>query len=333
MDNHRDQTRKAGWGSAEDPLSSVLLDLKLSGTFFCISEFGDPWAVAIEQRDFASFHFVVRGHCWLRSVQKGRRTLPVDLHPGDLVLLPRSPPQVFSSHRQRHGTPIDRLPTWRLGDTASSLRMGKGAGGWLLVCGGFRFEGFVSTTLGRLLPEVLVLRSASSRAIVASALDAMKHESMLARPGSATLMTRLADVVVIHAIRDWIEQADIRAGWLAALKDRHLGPVVAQIHLRPADAWTVESMANIAHLSRSHFSQRFLQVTGEPPMQYLTKVRMQRACEQLRCEQLTVAELAQKCGYESEPAFARAFKRHTGFAPGSLRRTPAGGSVRVARAS
>src|SRR5262249_53195805 len=134
------------------------------------------------------------------------------------------------------------------------------------------------------------------------------------------LMTRLADVIVIHAIRAWIEQADLGSGWLAALRDPQIGRAMAQIHQRPDEAWSVESMARIAHLSRSRFSQRFTELAGATAMQYVTKVRMHRARELLRGEKLSIGELAERLGYESEPAFARAFKRHIGMPPGAVRR-------------
>ena len=145
------------WGSASDPLSSVLLDLRLTGTFFCNSEFAQPWSLEIAERDFASFHFVATGDCWLQTARQGRRAETVNLHPGDLVLVPRSPHQVLSSNKRKTGTPIGELPALRLTDSASSVRVG-GDARWLVVCGGVRFEGFAATTLVNLLPEVVVLR-------------------------------------------------------------------------------------------------------------------------------------------------------------------------------
>lgn len=317
----RSSDREApAWGDTNDALSSVLLDLRLSGTFFCNSEFAEPWALEIEERDFASFHFVATGECWLQPVPKGQRADAIDLHPGDLVLLPRSPRQVFSSDKRKKGTPIDDLPTSRLGDTASALRLGKSEARWLVVCGGVRFEGFAATTLANLLPEIVVLRQNDASPIVANALEAMRQESLAARPGSATLMTRLADVVMIHAIRGWMEQADLESGWLAALRDPQIGRAMAEVHQRPDEAWSVDAMAAIANLSRSRFSQRFTELLGEAPMQYVTKVRMQRAHELLRAERVSIAELADRFGYESEPSFARAFKRHMGQPPGAVRR-------------
>jgi len=308
------------WGVRADALSSVLLDLRLSGTFFCNSAFAEPWAVEIPERDFASFHFVVTGDCWIQPVLKGKRADAVDLHQGDLVLLPRSPRQVFASDKRKNGTSLDDLPMRRLSDAAWALRMGRSAGRWLVVCGGVRFEGFAATMLLNLLPEVVVLRRANASAIVAHALEAMREESLSARPGSATLMTRLTDVVVVHAIRGWIEQADLKPGWVTALRDPQIGRAMAEVHQRPEDAWSVHAMADIAHLSRSRFSQRFSELVSEAPMQYVTKVRMDRAREQLRAEQITIAEAAQRFGYQSGPAFARAFKRHTGRSPGAVRR-------------
>jgi AraC-like DNA-binding protein len=308
----------AAW-DLPDPTSAVLVDLRLSGTFFCNSAFADRWSVEIAERDFASFHFVAAGECWLQTTPRGGRTETVALRPGDLALLPRSPRQVFSSDKRKTGTPLDELPARRLTDSASALRVGAGAKKWLVVCGGVRLQGFAATTLVDLLPEVVVLRADDADRIVAGALESMRQESMAARVGSALLMTRLADVVVIHAIRSWIEQADPTVGWLAALRDPQLGRAIAAIHRSPERAWSAEALARVAGLSRSRFSDRFTDLVGTAPMQYLTKLRMDRARDLLRGQKVSIAELAGRFGYDSEPAFSRAFKRHIGQPPGAIR--------------
>jgi AraC-like DNA-binding protein len=300
----------------------VLLDLRLSGTFFCNSGFAEPWALEIAERDFTSFHFIVRGECWLRLPTRGGSVEDVQLRPGDLVVLPRSPKQVFGSQRQDTGAPYEQLSAWRLTDSGSALRLGGAAARWQVVCGGVRLEGLVATTLVALLPELLVLRKQDASPIVGSALEAIREEADSTRPGGATLMTRLADIAVIHAIRTWVESPDQSSGWLAGLRDPQIGRVMAEVNQRPEQQWSVRRLADVANLSRSRLSQRFRELTGEPPMQYVTKVRMHRAHERLRSENASVAELAGAFGYESEPAFARAFKRHTGSTPGSVRRTP-----------
>jgi AraC-like DNA-binding protein len=311
-----------GWGRS-DPLSAVLLDLRLSGTFFCNSQFGAPWSLTIAARDFASFHFVARGECWLQAWPSAAAPEAVRLDPGDLVLVPRSPRQVFASSKRRTGTPIERLPARQVSEAGSVLEIGGRSGSWLVICGGVRFEGFAAALLVALLPDLLVLRRSEASPIVAGALEAMLEESLAARPGAATVMTRLADVVVVQAIRGWIERAKTDTGWLAALSDPHIGRTLAAVHREPERDWSVADLAKLARLSRSRFSERFSELAGTAPMQYVTRVQMHRASELLAGEHVSVGELAERFGYDSEPAFARAFKRHVGRPPGAVRREAA----------
>jgi AraC-like DNA-binding protein len=140
-------------------------------------------------------------------------------------------------------------------------------------------------------------------------------------PGGETVITRLADILVIHAIRFWITHSNsAQTGWLGALRDRQIGPVVAKIHRRPAHRWTLESLAAEASMSRSAFAMRFTELVGESAMQYVTRWRMNTARSRLAESDVTVAQLANAFGYESEAAFSRAFKRHLGVSPGTAKR-------------
>jgi AraC-like DNA-binding protein len=308
------------WGS-DDPLSSVLLDLRLTGTFFCNAEFAEPWSMEIGARDCASFHFVAQGDGWLQLLPHRRRApAPVELRNGDLVLMPRSPRQVFSSAKRKSGTPFEDLPRQNLTDDISFINMGNGAGRWRVICGGVRFDGLAAVALFDSMPDVVTIRAAEASPIVATALETMRRESLEALPGSVTLMTRMADIIIIHAIRAWLERSKIGRGWLGALRDSHISRTMAEVHRRPEKPWTVDSMARTANLSRSRFSQRFTDLVGSGPMQYVTKVRMQRAHELFRAEKLSIAAVAERFGYDSEAAFARAFKRHVGIPPGAVRR-------------
>jgi AraC-like DNA-binding protein len=135
------------------------------------------------------------------------------------------------------------------------------------------------------------------------------------------VITRLGDVLVIQAIRSWIETAPAaRTGWLGALHDEQIGRALTLIHRDPARPWTVASLARELALSRSAFAARFTELVDEPAMRYVTRWRMQIAQSALESEGATVAELADRLGYRSEAAFARAFKRVTGTPPGAARR-------------
>ena len=128
---------------------------------------------------------------------------------------------------------------------------------------------------------------------------------------------------MIQAIRAWLEsEPNARPGWLGALHDRYIAEAIARIHSEPSRDWTVASLASRLAMSRSAFAARFTALVGEPVMAYVTRWRMQVAMSALREERTTIAELASRLGYRSEAAFARAFKRETGMAPGAVRRMP-----------
>jgi AraC-like DNA-binding protein len=149
----------------------------------------------------------------------------------------------------------------------------------------------------------------------------MAAEAKGLRPGGEAIITRLGDILVVQAIRSWIETDPAsRSGWLGALQDRQIGRAIALIHRDPARDWTVATLADELAMSRSAFAARFSELVGEPAMQYVTRWRMQVAVNALREEDATVAELAARLGYRSEAAFARAFKRVIGTPPGAIRR-------------
>ena len=142
------------------------------------------------------------------------------------------------------------------------------------------------------------------------------------RPGGETMITRLADILVIHAIRFWITHAPLeQTGWLGALHDPQVGPIISKIHRYPGRPWTLESLAAEAFMSRSAFSARFTELVGESAMHYVTRWQMNAARSQLVEKNQTVAEVAHAFGYESEAAFNRAFKRHLGISPGAAKRS------------
>ncbi len=135
------------------------------------------------------------------------------------------------------------------------------------------------------------------------------------------MITRLSDVLVVQALRAWLESDPAaQSGWLGALQDPQIGRAISLIHREPGRDWTVASLADKIPMSRSAFAARFTELVGEPAMSYVTRWRMHLAAAALRDEGATVAELADRFGYRSEAAFARAFKRVVGSPPGAVRR-------------
>jgi AraC-like DNA-binding protein len=153
-------------------------------------------------------------------------------------------------------------------------------------------------------------------------LRMLAREAEGVQPGGEAVMTRLADVLVIQVLRWWLRGTDMAAtGWLAALRDPHVGRALSRMHARPDRDWTLVELARQANMSRSAFAERFTMLVGEPPMHYLAAWRMQQAHSELTRTTDSIASISSRVGYSSEAAFSRAFKRHHGATPGAVRRT------------
>ena len=188
-----------------------------------------------------------------------------------------------------------------------------------------RFDPYLADRLIRLLPEMLHLRThVDDGSWLQSTIRFIAQEARQRLPGSETVITRLADILVIQAIRTWIESVrEEEHGWIAALHDRRIGKAMSLMHRQPERDWRVETLARETGMSRSGFSARFTALVGEPVLQYLTGLRMQLAHRELRETSDTLAKIAERVGYQSEPAFNRAFKRVVGMPPGAVRKLQA----------
>jgi len=312
------------WTSV-DPVGEALHRLRVTGFFYCHTEATGPWAVDMPAfGECLSFHVVAAGECWVEVAGAP----PVRLTAGDLALVPhgrghvlRSAPEVPSMGR------VDELPQEYVTDHYSVLRHDGGGPRTDLVCGVLSVDGPASRLLLELLPPVVHVPADDAGAApwIAGTLGLMAAELAGARPGGEAVTTRLADILVIQAIRAWIDAQSTTTGWLGALRDPHVGTAVAAVHRDPAHPWTVATLAREATMSRSAFAARFTEVVGVPAMQYVTSWRMHVATDLLTAGE-PVARVAAATGYESEAAFSRAYRRETGRAPGAVRRSgpPAG---------
>jgi AraC-like DNA-binding protein len=303
-----------------DPLGEPLHLLRMNGAFYCRSELSEPWGLTLPAMPgYIWFHVVAAGRAWLEPEDADGELL----RPGELALVPHG-----KGHRLRSepGVPapgILDLPLEQVSDRYEILRHGGGGSAAMLLCGAVRFHHPAALNLVGILPAILHVGTPGSPQPewMESTLRLMAVEARQARPGGEAVMTRLADILVIQAIRSWLEtDPAARKGWLGALRDRQIGPALTLIHRDPARPWTVAALARERAMSRSAFAARFTALVGEPAMQYVTRWRMQLAYSQLEEEGATVAELARRFGYRSEAAFARAFKRVVGMPPGEVRR-------------
>lgn len=314
-----------------DPLGEALHFLRLSGTFYCRSELTEPWGLTLPAMPGCLwFHLVTVGHCRL-YVDSAEPQL---LRPGELALVPHGQGHRLDSEPGVAAPIVLDLPHDYTGDRYAILRHGGGGTATTLICGAVRFDHPAALDLVALLPELLHL---GTQDLIQSdwtqaTLRLIAAEASGLRPGGEAVITRLSDILVIQAIRAWIEEDPAaQTGWFGALRDPQIGKALSLIHRDAAADWTVASLAGQVAMSRSAFAARFTQLVGEPAMSHLTRRRMHLALDWLRHDHaLTVNEVARHLGYQSEAAFSRAFKRINGIPPGTARDlAPANGPGRA----
>ncbi len=307
---------------SSDPLGEVLQLLQLSGVLYCNAELTDPWGIEIpELPGVMNVEVVTSGHCWIELEGQA----PVFLPEGSLLLIPRGRAHKLRGNPGDRTTRLEEIPVELIGDRFEIMRFGGGGRPTEVTYYGVRFDPYLADRLIRLLPEMLHLRThVDDGSWLHSTIRFIAQEARDRLPGSETVITRLADILVIQAIRTWIESVrEEERGWIAALHDRQVGQAMALMHREPERDWRVESLAREVGMSRSGFSARFTALVGEPVLQYLTGLRMQLAFRELRQTSDTLAKIAARVGYQSEPAFNRAFKRVVGMPPGAVRRMDA----------
>jgi len=261
------------------------------------------------------FHIVTAGECRLEFEDHE----PATLRPGEFALMPRGEGHAIMHEAGAPTTDYFDLPIEHVCDRYEVLDYGGGGAETTLICGGVRLAHPAARDLVELLPSLIHIKTWNTPHAewMHSTLRLMAAEAGSRQPGGEAIVTRLADILVIQAIRAWlIEHPESRRGWLGALNDERIGPALLRIHREPMKDWTVASLASSVSMSRSAFSSRFTALVGEPAMQYLTRWRMRLAGSWLRDTDMTAAECGAKLGYNSDAAFSRAFKRVMGAAPG-----------------
>lgn len=307
--------------NSTDPLGEVLHLLRLTGTFYCRSELTAPWGIELPPFEACMmFHVVTAGHCWLEV--EGEE--PHLLQQGSLALVPHGNGHAIRSHPTDATVPLFDIPVERVSERYEIMRYGGDGELTHLTCGVVRFDHIAGQQLITLLPRVLQIDTLADEEgnWLQSTLRYIAHEARELRPGGETVITHLADILIIQAIRAWLDSApDADRGWLAALRDKHVGRALAAIHREPEKEWTVASLAKEVGMSRSGFSARFTHMVGDSAMRYLTRWRMLLARAQLLETSDSLSVIADHLGYQSEAAFCRAFKRVLGVPPGSIRQT------------
>ena len=292
-----------------DVLSDILRTLHLRAEVFLHACFRGDWAVDTSGERRATFHMVARGGCWLHMPDGSE---PIALASGDLVVFPHDAEHTLSNSEQ---SPNNDFPR---NQPASPEASGPAV---TLICGYFEFERHSWNPLVAAMPGVMVIRNEASAAV--PLMDTLGrflyYEVETGQLGSSLLIDKLSEILFIHVIRSHMNSCKDH-GFIAALADSQIGKALSKVHESPAEGWSVESLAKEAGMSRSAFAERFSRLVEMTPMQYLTYWRMTQANERFLTTEQSVAQVAESCGYQSEAAFAKVFKKQFGYGPGQARK-------------
>lgn len=305
-----------------DVLSDAIAAMRLGKPHSSRTSKRGDWGIRFPSADGAGFHVVLKGRSWLLP---SGGTEPTPLGVGDAVFLSHG-----TGHALAHSpdSPLtDVLPnpdgTWPVlpdppgGEPPTAV----------ILCGAYRLDRSRAHPLLTELPEVVHFPAGLGRhTALRSGIQLLGEELEQRGAGTDAAVPALLDLLLVYMLRAWFADhaCDGSRGWAAALGDPYVTAALSAMHADPARPWTVEELGEVAGLSRAAFAKRFTALVGQPPLAYLTWWRMTTAGRLLRTGDLPVRLVAERSGYTSEFAFAKAFKRQYGAAPGQYRRARGG---------
>jgi AraC-like DNA-binding protein len=308
-----------------DVLSDVLAVMRAGRPLARRAGCQAPWGMRFAAGDAAACHVVLQGACWLIPPHGA----PLALGVGDVVLIPRGDAHALTD--RPGGPPARHVSAQDQDAPLGELRIPGPGATTTLLCASYRFDHARPHPLLHDLPEVIHLPDrVGQHPSLRAAVELLGSELRQPRAGTEAVLPALVDLLLLYVLRAWLDEQSGRPapGWAAALHDPALITALRHIHRRPEHPWTVVELATQAGLSRASFAKRFTTVVGQPPLTYLTWWRMTTAAGLLRDSDASLRSVAERCGYGSEYAFAKAFKREYGTAPGQYRRQERAGVAR-----
>ncbi len=287
---------KNGINMSSDVLSDVLSNMRATGTVYHCDELIPPWEKEFLGENEASFHQVRRGGC--------RLTIDGDvehLGPGDMVFLGPGRAHTLSSEK-----------------VASEI---KNNATTLLLCGYCTFDELLNSPFSELFPDVTIIRAEQLQSLgwLQVILDQLSSEYLSMRPGADIVVQRMTEVLIVELIRmNFGQQEELPL--IKALADKYISQALQRLHQHVEKAWTLELLASQIGLSRAALAKRFKTLVGQTMFEYLTLLRMQQACQLLTETDLSLYEIANRVGYESDLAFTRTFKKRYEKTPTAFRK-------------
>jgi AraC-like DNA-binding protein len=312
-----------------DALSEVLKAVKLDSAFFFNAEFSAPWcfqspnscklAPYINQSSghVIVYHLLIEGRAFGRLGDEHLEILP-----GDVLIFPHGDSHTVESGASRHAVNGEGELQRIFSQGLKLTRMGDGGEVARFVCGYMVCERRLSQVFLAGLPAMFKvnIRQDDSGRWLENSIRYSIEDPKASGAGAEAVLARLCETLFIETLRRYMTLLPPgQTGWLAGARDAEVGRVLALMHQQPAASWTIATLAHEVGISRAVLAERFREYLGEPPLAYLTRWRLQLGAQMLSSTSQSVAQIASRVGYDSEPAFNRAFKRIFGNPPARYR--------------
>ena len=297
-----------------DALTDILRSIRLQSAVYFEKSFCAPWGMEMGDSAFGQFHMVIRGNCWLDVEGVGEVT---PLSGGDVVLLPFGKPHWLADQLDSPKTPGGEV--YQAHMEGKPILKGDGIPA-TLICGHYEFDRDSALPFLKDLPEMILLRGTEVSGDLETVVKLISSEMNSGKPGSEALVHKLAEVLFVQIVRSYTMTRSSKVGFLDALQDEKINRALSLVHRTPESKWTLENLAHEIGMSRTSFANRFRELVGDTPMQYITDLRLQKSRELLTTTRLPISGVCELVGYGSEAAFIRAFKRSFNLSPGTFRR-------------
>ncbi|WP_329123130.1 AraC family transcriptional regulator [Streptomyces sp. NBC_01465] len=305
-----------------DVLSDAIVAMRTGRPHSSRTERHAPWGIRFPDTGGVGFHVVLQGSAWLMSDDPD--TEPVRLGPGDIAFLAHGRGYALASEP---GVALEEFTLQPDGSWPGPARdrTRPEPPSAVMLCGAYQLDRSRMHPLLAELPAVVHLpaRFGAHRSL-RTTVELLGAELEDPQPGSDAVVSTLLDTLLLYIMRAWWlseRHCDGHpAGWAAALADPSVATALRAVHDAPSHPWTVEELGVLSGLSRAPFARRFTATVGMPPLAYLTWWRMTTAGRLLRTDETPLRQVAERAGYSSEFAFAKAFKREYGVAPGQYRK-------------
>ena len=277
-------------------IDEIFKSIAFDANIYLHSEFCSPWGVPSSNPGLSSFHVIAYGNCQL--VIEGKD--PIHLSAGDLIFFARNTPHQLINPDQHNNISTT------------------------LICGHLAFSNQKNPIL-MALPRLLHIKANEMDQGLKTLFQQIVAEAESRKDGRQLVLDKLAEILFVYIVRFYVCSDKLKysqkTGLLKGLTNPHISKALIAFHQNMDHPWSLETLAQQALISRSKFAAAFNELLGVTPLKYMTYWRMQQARQLLKTTKQSIYSIALACGYQSEAAFIKVFKKQFNVTPGQLRKS------------